>query len=147
MLFIMLLYRMEFWILKCDGISLRNKYLRCGYIEECWRYLELPRLQTEILRRINKNTKFINTIMIRKLQCLGHIMKNESRYSILQSILQGKNYGRRGSSRKISWLLNLWAWFENSSSKLFCVATDKVGIAIMVANIWNRISTWRKKRI
>jgi len=57
---------------------------------------------------MKKDTELINTIIIRKLQYLGHIMRNKSRYSILQAILQGKIYGKRGPGRRRkSWLHNL----------------------------------------
>jgi len=69
-------------------------------------------------------------------------MRNKIRYSILQAILQGKIYGKRGPGRRRkSWLHNLKEWFGKSSSELFRVAIDRESIAGMVANIRNRIGT------
>jgi hypothetical protein len=91
---------------------------------------------------MKKDTELVNIIKIRKLQYLGHIMRNESKYTILQAILQGKIYGKRGpGKRRKSWLHNLREWYGKSSSELFRVATDRENIAGMVANIRNRIGT------
>jgi len=131
---------MESWILN-DAITKKLEAF------ELWLYrrmLKIPWIariiNIEVLRRMNKNTELINTFKVRKLQYLGHIMRNEKNYSILQFIVQGKIFGKRGPvRRRISWLQNLRVWFGNSSSEMFCVATDKKGIAGMVTNIRNQI--------
>jgi len=59
----------------------------------------------KLLRRMKKDTEPVNTIKIRKLQHLGHTMRNKSRYSILQAVFQGKIYGKSGRGRRrTSWL-------------------------------------------
>ncbi|KAI5720263.1 hypothetical protein M8J77_004231 [Diaphorina citri] len=75
-------------------------------------------------------------IKIRKLQYLGHIMRKETKYSLLQLIIQGKIDGRRGPGRRrISWLHNLRKWTGKTSAELFRIAVNKVKLARLVANI------------
>ncbi|KAH1023976.1 hypothetical protein HUJ05_003545 [Dendroctonus ponderosae] len=45
---------------------------------------------TEVLIKMGKETEVLNTVETRKLQYLGHIMRNESKYVLLQKILQGR---------------------------------------------------------
>jgi len=52
------------------------------------------------LRRMGKEMEVPNTVKCCKLQYLGHIMWNESRYQLLQCILQGKVYVKRGPSKR-----------------------------------------------
>lgn len=57
---------------------------------------------------MDKEMEVVNTVKDRKLQYLGHIMRNENRFHILQSILQRKVLGMRGADRRwILWLKNL----------------------------------------
>ncbi|KAI5732349.1 hypothetical protein M8J77_025368 [Diaphorina citri] len=80
----------------------------------------------------------MNIIEIRKLQYLGHIMRNETKYSLLQLIIQGKIDGRGGPGRRrISWLHNLRKWTEKTSAELFHIAVNKVKLVRLVANIRN----------
>ena len=51
---------------------------------------------TNLLRKIKKVREVINTVRIRKLQYLGHLMSDEQRFYLLKSILQGKVLGKRG---------------------------------------------------
>lgn len=44
----------------------------------------------EVLSRRGKETEVVNTGKARKLQYLGHTMRNENRFHLLQTILQGK---------------------------------------------------------
>lgn len=112
---------------------------------EMWLYRRIQRIpwteritNTEVLRRMGKEKEVLNTVKTRKLQYLGHIMRNESRYVLLQKILQGKVYGARGvGRRRISWLKNLRTWFNQSTTQLFRAAVNKVRIANMIANIRN----------
>uniref|UniRef100_A0A8D8MAZ5 Uncharacterized protein n=2 Tax=Cacopsylla melanoneura TaxID=428564 RepID=A0A8D8MAZ5_9HEMI len=91
-----------------------------------------------VLQKLNKEKEIIVTVKIRKLEFLGHIMRNESRYLLLQKILQGKVHGKRGPGRRrISWLKNLRTWYNQTTSQLFRTAVNKVQIAIMIANIRN----------
>ena len=57
-----------------------------------------------VLESMEKDCEIIKSIKIRKLQYFGHIMRN-SKYRILQLIIEGKIEGRRPRGRrKISWL-------------------------------------------
>lgn len=73
-----------------------------------------------------------------KLQYVGHIMRNELRYGLLQLILQAKIDSRKGlERRRISWLVDIRAWFNINSEKLFRMATNKLRIAMMMTNFQN----------
>ena len=48
----------------------------------------------EVLRRMGKTKEVTFTVKMRKIEYLGHIMKN-NKYRLLQLILQGKVDGRR----------------------------------------------------
>lgn len=70
---------------------------------EMWLYRRMLRVSwtqrvtnIEILHRMGKEREVLNTVKCRKLQYLRHIMRNETRYRLLQCILQEKVYGRRG---------------------------------------------------
>ncbi|CAG9839630.1 unnamed protein product [Diabrotica balteata] len=57
---------------------------------------------------------------------------------LLQAILQGKIFGKRGPGRRrTSWLKNLRIWFNTTSVQLFRAAADKIKITMMIANIRN----------
>jgi hypothetical protein len=95
-----LLYDVESWTLN-DVITKKIKAF------ELWLYRRILRIpwttwikNIEFLRIMNKDTELVNIIKIRKLQYLGHIMWNENRYLILQSILRGKIFGKRGPGRR-----------------------------------------------
>lgn len=91
-----------------------------------------------VLERIGKQKEIMNTIKRRKLEYLGHIMRNEGKYHLLISILQGKVFGKRGPGRRrISWLKNLRTWFTTTTKNLFRAAANKIIIARMIANIRN----------
>lgn len=69
---------------------------------------------------------------------LGHIMRSENIYQLLQNILQGKVLGKRGAGRRrISWLKILRTWYTVTTTGLIRAAENKVMIAVMVANIEN----------
>ncbi|KAL1447598.1 hypothetical protein WDU94_009869 [Cyamophila willieti] len=110
---------------------------------EMWLYRRMLKISwkdkvtnTEVLNRMKKGKEILKTIKIRKLQYLGHVMRNENRYLLLQKILQGKVEGRRGRGRRrISWLKNLRTWFNQTTTQLFRAAVNKVQIAIMIANV------------
>ena len=132
----MLFYGVEAWTL--TEVSARRLEAF-----EMWLYRRILRVSwrdrvtnVEILRRMNKGKEVLDIVKVRKLQYLGHIMRNENRYVLLQKILQGKVYGARGPGRRrISWLKNLRTWFNQSTTQLFKAAVSKVRIAIMIANI------------
>jgi len=61
-----------------------------------------------ILERMGKEKVVMKMIKRRKLEYLGHIIRNDKKYKLLKSILQGKVFGkRRLGKRRISWLKNL----------------------------------------
>lgn len=111
----------------------------CSFTEVCSKFPHVT--NAEVLRRMNKELEVMTTIKARKLQYVGYIMQNKSRYALLQSILQGKTFGksrkRVPGRRRISWLKNLRTLFDKSSPQLFHIAANKVKIAIVIANIRN----------
>ncbi|GJQ86421.1 hypothetical protein Trydic_g10329 [Trypoxylus dichotomus] len=79
--------------------------------------------------------KLVTTIKARKLEYVGHIMRNERRYGLLQNILQGKISGKRGPGQRTNpWLKNLAAWFSVTTTALFRAAANNVVIARMTIN-------------
>ncbi|CAG9832009.1 unnamed protein product [Diabrotica balteata] len=136
--FSVLFYGVESW-------SLNEDMCRKLEASEMWLYRRMLKIpwtdrvtNEEVLRRMNKNREVLTTIKSRKLQFFGHIMRNESRYALLQFILQGKIFGKRVSGRRrTSWLKNLRVWFNTTSVKLSRAAADKIKIAMMIANIRN----------
>uniref|UniRef100_A0A8D8SHV0 Craniofacial development protein 2 n=1 Tax=Cacopsylla melanoneura TaxID=428564 RepID=A0A8D8SHV0_9HEMI len=88
--FSVLLYGVETWTLteattnklRAFELWLYRRMLRISWIQKI--------TNAEVLRRMNKEAELVNIIKTRKLQYLGHIMRNEHRYELLQSILQGK---------------------------------------------------------
>ena len=48
----------------------------------------------EVLRKMKIEMEVTNTVKIRKLYYLGHLMRNEQRFYVLQSIIQGKVLGK-----------------------------------------------------
>ncbi|KAL1447016.1 hypothetical protein WDU94_015647 [Cyamophila willieti] len=131
-----LLYGVETWTLKGETISKLQAF-------EMWLYRRILKIpwtdkitNREVLRRMKTNPELINIVKCRKLQYLGHIMRNQGRYELLQCILQGKIQGKRAPGRRrISWLANLRAWFGKTSTQLFRIATNKIIIARMIANV------------
>lgn len=134
--FSILLYGAETWTLKKETIKKLEAF-------ELWLYRRILRISwkdkitnVEVLRRMNKEQELMKTIKCRKLQYLGHIMRNRDRYNLLQEILQGKINSKRGPGRRrISWLANLREWFGKTSAELFRLATNKIIIANMIANV------------
>ncbi|CAH1285836.1 unnamed protein product [Diabrotica balteata] len=112
---------------------------------EMWLYRRMLRISwtaritnKEVLGKIKKEPEIVFTIKRIQLQYLGHVMRNQHRYSLLQSILQGKVKGKRGPGRRrISWLRNLRTCFKKTSTELFRAAVSKVMIANMISNIRN----------
>jgi hypothetical protein len=49
---------------------------------------------------MKEKKEVMNTVKKRKLEYLGDIMKNETKYKLLKSILQGKVVGVRGPRKK-----------------------------------------------
>lgn len=75
---------------------------------------------------MKKDLELMNIIKARKLEYPGHIMQNKQRYGLLQTILQGKYFGRRGPERhRTSWFKNLSIWLNKTCTQLFRIAADK----------------------
>ena len=134
--FSILLYGVEAW-------TLTNATMKKLEAFEMWCYRRILRTSwmdrvtnAEVLRRLNKECEIILHVKQRKLEYLGHITRNENRYSLLLLILQGKVYGKRGPGRRRnSWLQNLRQWFSLTTTGLFRAAADKIRIAMLIANI------------
>lgn len=81
----------------------------------------------------------MRTIKRRKSIFLGHIMRNEAKYKLLKSNIQGKVLGKKGPGRKrISWLKNLRTWFSKTTTKLFRAAVNKVNTIGVISNVQNK---------
>jgi hypothetical protein len=112
---------------------------------EMWLYRRILRISwtdkitnETVLRRVGKEREVMYTIKRRKLEYLGHIMRNSTKYRLLKVILQGKVFGKRGiGRRRISWLKNLRKWFSTTTTNLFKASVNKIIIARMIANIRN----------
>lgn len=134
--FSVLLYGVESWTLT---------EATAGRLEafEMWTYRRILKISwtekisnTRVLQKLNKEKEIMYTVKRRKLEYLGHIMRNETKYKLLKCILQGKVEGKRNvGRRRISWLKNLRTWFGTSTTGLFRAATNKIIIARMIANI------------
>lgn len=137
-IFSILFYGMESWTLT-EATERRLEAF------EMWLYRRILRISwmdkvtnKSVLERMNKSLEVMNTIKKRKLEYLGHIMRNDNKYGLLKSVLQGKVYGKRGPGRRrISWLKNLRTWFSKTTTELFRAAVNKVIISRMIANIRN----------
>jgi len=73
-----------------------------------WTYRRILRIpwtehvtNVEVLRRTEKGVEILHEVKKRKLQYLGHVMRDQ-KYEILQLIIQANIVGRR----RISWLRN-----------------------------------------
>ncbi|KAL1458712.1 hypothetical protein WDU94_008838 [Cyamophila willieti] len=106
--FSVLLYGVETWTVNKETTARLEAF-------ELWLYRRILKISwtqkvtnAEVLSRMRKKPEIVNTVKCRKLEYLGHIMRNEERYCLLQQILQGKINSRRGPGRRrISWLANL----------------------------------------
>lgn len=133
-----LLYGVETWTMRDETEKRLEAF-------ELWLYRRILKISwtekitnVEVLKRMNTKPELLNIVKCRKLQYLGHIMRNNERYNLLQQILQGKINSKRGPGRRrISWLANLRSWFNMSSAGLFRAATNKIRIDMMIANIRN----------
>lgn len=133
--FPILLYGMEAWTLTEETMRRINAF-------ELWLYRRILRIpwvdhitNDEVLRRMNTTTEIMYLVKRRKLEYLGHVMRNE-KYGLLQLIIQGKIDSKRGPGRRrTSWLKNLRQWFGRSTTSLFRAAASKIKIAMLVANL------------
>lgn len=130
-----LLYGVEAWTLTktlCKRLEAFEMWIYRRMLKISW----TDRVKNEtVLQRMHKRLELLNTIKKRKLQYLGHIMRNE-KYALLQLILQGKIQGkRRPGRRRTHWLQNLAEWFNMSTIELFRAATSRAQVAIMIADL------------
>lgn len=89
--FSILLYGVEAWTLT----EATTKKLEAF---EMWLYrriLKMPRTaritNREVLNRMHIERQIMSAIKRRNLEYLGHVMRNQHRYSLLQSIMQGRS--------------------------------------------------------
>jgi hypothetical protein len=136
--FSVLYYGVESWTIT-DAMERRLAAFEMWVYRRILRVSWMDRVTNEsILERMKKGKEVMYTVKRRKLEYFGHIMRNDTKYRLLQVILQGKVFGRREAGRRrISWLKNLREWFSTTSSDLFRAADNKVIIARMVADIRN----------
>jgi hypothetical protein len=137
-MFSVLLYGVETWTL----IELTSKKIEAF---EIWLYRRMliissiDRISNQrVLEKMGKQKELLNTIKARKLEYIGHIMRNNQRYNTLQLILQGKIEGKISvGRRRISWMKNLREWYNIKSIELFQASLDRNDIANMISNIRN----------
>jgi len=91
-----------------------------------------------VLEKMGKQKELLTTIKTRTLEYIGHIMRNNQRYNVLQLILQGKIEGKISfGRRRISWMKNLLNWYNTTSIDVFRASLDRNDIANMISNIRN----------
>jgi len=74
----------------------------------------------------------------RKPEHVGHIMRNNQRYGLLQLQLQGKLEGKLSvGRRRISWSKNLRDRFGVTSSELFRTSLERERIFFMISYVRN----------
>uniref|UniRef100_A0A8D8VWR7 Uncharacterized protein n=1 Tax=Cacopsylla melanoneura TaxID=428564 RepID=A0A8D8VWR7_9HEMI len=135
-IFSILLYGVESWTLTKATAKRLEAF-------EMWTYRRILKISwmdkvsnVRVLQKLDKEKEIMLTVKSRKLEYLGHIIRNETKYELLKSILQGKVFGKRGvGRRRISWLKNLRTWFDTTTTGLFKAATNKIIIARMIVNI------------
>ncbi|CAH2266464.1 jg23611 [Pararge aegeria aegeria] len=90
----------------------------------------------EVLRRVNQRRELLHTIKIRKVACLGHVLRQE-RYELLQLIMMGKLQEEEALvAEKKSWLRNIREWTGiASAAELFRLAKDRQEFTKLTANL------------
>ncbi|KAH1028540.1 hypothetical protein HUJ05_001893 [Dendroctonus ponderosae] len=72
------------------------------------------------------NCEFTKKLNAKSNIKIGHMKRNDSRFHLLHTILQGKVMGKRGvGRRRISWLKNLRSWFGLNTTELFRAAANR----------------------
>ncbi|CAK1588781.1 unnamed protein product [Parnassius mnemosyne] len=138
--FSILLYGVEAWILTESS---------CQKIEasELWVYRRMLRISWRdkiknitVLRRIKKTPEVVYLVKKRKLEYIGHIMRNR-KYDLLQFIIQGKIQGKQSvGRRRTSWLKNLRQRFGKSTRSLFRAAASKIQVDLMIADLQKKMA-------
>jgi len=106
--FSVLLYGVETWTLielTCEKIEAFEMWLYRLMLKISW----TDRITNQlVLERMGKQKELLTTIITRKLEYIGHILRNNQRYNILRLILQGMIEGKISvGRRRIYWLKNL----------------------------------------
>ncbi|KAI5631309.1 reverse transcriptase (RNA-dependent DNA polymerase) domain-containing protein [Phthorimaea operculella] len=131
-----LMYGSESWTLKQH---LTNK-LRAF---EMWLYRRMLKIKwtdkitsEKVLQIMKKDLEVVSTIKKRKAAYFGHIYRN-SKYNLLQLIIEGKIEGKRGRGRRrISWTKNIRDWLKvDSTEKLIRMTSDRSTYGQMVADL------------
>nr|ADF18552.1 endonuclease-reverse transcriptase [Bombyx mori] len=130
------MYGCETWTLKEDTTRRLQAF-------EMWCYRRMLRIgwtqrvrNETVLQRVHMSRKMLPAIKKRKIEYLGHVLRND-RYMLLQLIIMGKVDGkRRAGRRKKSWLRNIREWTGIASvEQLFRLAADKNEYRKLTANL------------
>lgn len=137
-MFSVLLYEVETWTLtelQCKKIDTFEMWLFRRMLKISW----TERINNQrVLEKMGKQKELLTTIKTRTLEYIGHIMRNNQRYNVLQLILQGKIEGKISfGRRRISWMKNLLNWYNTTSIDVFRASLDRNDIANMISNIRN----------
>jgi len=85
---------------------------------------------------MGKQKELLTTIKARKLEYIGHIMRNNQRYNSLQLTVQGKKEGKRSVGKRRR-LKNHRDWCNKISTDLFRASFDRNNIANVISNVRN----------
>lgn len=129
-----LLYNVETWTL----LSTTIKKLEAL---EMWFYRRMLKISwtdkitnAEVLKRLNTQRELIPTRIKRKCQYFGHIIRNNSKYKFLTTILQGRIPGKKKPGRqKTTWLQNIKKWTNTSMEQLLRTAKDRKQYKTLIA--------------
>lgn len=91
----------------------------------------------EVLGRMRKEKEILNTIKIRKLEYLSHVMRRAKYVA--------EYYAKKEAEKEDKWLNNLRKRYNCSSIELFRAAASTSKIAMMIANILRRWHLKKKK--
>ncbi|CAG9827720.1 unnamed protein product, partial [Diabrotica balteata] len=98
-IFSTLLYGFEAWTLEKSNFKNLEAF-------EMWCYRRILKISwmdrktnEQVLEQLGKQCEVLNSIKIRKLEFLGHIMRGK-KYELLRNIMQGKIKGRRSVGRR-----------------------------------------------
>ena len=110
-----LLYNVENW-------TLLSKTTKKFEALEMWFYKRMLKISwtdkvtnAQVLQRLNTQRELIPTIIKRKCQYFGHIIRNTNKYTLLTIILQGK---KKPGRQKTTWLQNIKNWTNTNIGQL-----------------------------
>ena len=130
-----LLYNVENWTL----LSKTTKKLEAL---EMWFYKRMLKISwtdkvtnAEVLQKLNIQRELIPTIIKRKCQYFGHVIRNTNKYTLLTIILQGKIAGKKKPGRqKTTWLQNIKNWTNTNTEQLLRTARNREQYKTLIAN-------------